>query len=65
MLEILEAMDKPVKTVYNEARESDVRHVILDNLKIRGIYKGRVLTFEEGLQKYCRYLESVTEGQSR
>lgn len=61
VLKILADMDKSVETVYNEPRSVDVRRVILDNARIRKVYRGDILRFEDGVQRYCRYLQGNKE----
>lgn len=42
--------------VYKDARSVDVPKIVLDNTKIRGICRIPLLTVEEGIREYMRYL---------
>lgn len=46
-----------LKVQYLEARDVDVPQNILDNNKIKKIYKGNLISLEEGMEKYYQYLE--------
>lgn len=54
-------MDRAVKVTYRQARSVDVRKVVLDNTKIKKLFPGDVLEFEEGVDKYLRYLEDLKD----
>jgi Nucleoside-diphosphate-sugar epimerases len=45
-----------LETMYKEARSVDVRQVVLDNSKIKTIYRKKILSFETGLRKYFDYV---------
>lgn len=45
-----------VELDYKPSRSVDVRTIVLDNKKIKGIYKDSVLDFKSGMEKYYAYL---------
>ena len=58
ILDILRGFGLKFDVVYKKARNVDVKKLILDNKRIRAIYPNRLVTFEEGLKRYCDYLKS-------
>jgi UDP-glucose 4-epimerase len=48
-----------LKTRYIEHRSVDVKEIILDNSRIKGIYHNSILNIEEGIKKYIEYLQGV------
>lgn len=55
---ILKNLNADMSVEYKAARSVDAKKIVLDNSKIRTIYDGEILSFEEGLKKYCDYLLS-------
>ena len=45
-----------VKVDYREQRSVDARKIVLDNSRALRVYKKNLLTFDEGIEKYYRYL---------
>ena len=60
VVDILKKIDGDFDVQYKPARSVDVRKIVLDNSKIRAIYKGKICSFEEGVNKYYNYLKNVT-----
>ena len=55
-VDILKKIDGEFDVVYKAARSVDVRKIVLDNSKIKQIYKGEIRTFETGVKEYYNYL---------
>lgn len=56
VVDILKKIDGEFDVVYKAARSVDVRKIVLDNSKIKQIYKGEIRTFETGVKEYYNYL---------
>ena len=56
VVDILKKIDGEFDVVYKAARSVDVRKIVLDNSKIKQIYKGEIRTFETGVREYYNYL---------
>lgn len=56
VVDILKKIDGEFDVVYKAARSVDVRKIVLDNSKIKQIYKGEIRTFETGVKEYYSYL---------
>lgn len=56
VVEVLHSLNGGLDVQYKAARSVDVRKIVLDNTKIRNIYRGGIRTFEEGLREYYQYL---------
>ena len=56
VVDILKRIDGDFDVQYKPARSVDVRKIVLDNSKIRSIYKGDICPFEEGVKKYYGFL---------
>lgn len=53
---ILKELDENMSVMYKDARSVDVKKIVLDNSKIKTIYKDTVVPFEEGLKRYYNFL---------
>ena len=56
VIDILKKIDGEFEVAYKPARSVDVRKIVLDNSKIKQIYKGEIRTFETGVKEYYSYL---------
>ena len=56
VVDILKKIDGEFEVTYKPARSVDVRKIVLDNSKIKQIYKGEIRTFETGVKEYYSYL---------
>ncbi len=56
IIDIVRSLGLEPEVEYKAGRSVDVRRIILDNHKIRTIYKGSITGLEEGILKYYRYL---------
>lgn len=56
VIEAIEKLGIKVKVNYKKQRSVDVREIILDNQKVLSVYKNKLLSFDEGIQKYYRHL---------
>ena len=56
VVDILKSIDGDFDVQYKPARSVDVRKIVLDNSKIRDIYKGEIRSFEEGVKEYYSFL---------
>ncbi|MDD3137458.1 MAG: NAD-dependent epimerase/dehydratase family protein [Lachnospiraceae bacterium] len=52
----LQELHPSAEVIYKSSRSVDVRTIILDNTKIKTIYKEDVLDFRSGMRKYYNYL---------
>lgn len=58
IVDILKGLDENMSVVYKDARSVDAKKIVLDNSKIKTIYKDTVVPFEEGLKRYYDFLMS-------
>lgn len=56
VVSIVEQMGFSPKVVYEPQRTVDVRKIILDNARIREIYKDAMVPLNQGIKIYCDYL---------
>ena len=56
VVDILKKIDGEFEVAYKPARSVDVRKIVLDNSKIKQIYKGEIRTLETGVKEYYSYL---------
>lgn len=56
ILNIVKDMGLELKVKYEDKRSVDVREIILDNSRIRTIYKKDIFTLREGFETYYKYL---------
>ena len=57
ILSLLKELGYEVNVSYKNARGVDVKRIILDNSKIRGIDPTPIIPFKEGIARYCDYLK--------
>lgn len=57
IVKILEAMDIKVNVTYKEKRSVDIKAVILDNSKMKTIYKNDIISISKGIEKYYAWLQ--------
>lgn len=57
ILKCLRELGFGIDVVYKKARNVDVKKIVLDNSKIKKVYKNKLVSFEEGLKEYCDYLK--------
>lgn len=57
VIEILKKMGLCPEVVYKEKRSVDVRRIILSNMRIQNLWKGRTIELEEGIKVYYLYLK--------
>lgn len=60
ILELLRGMGLPVQAVYKESRSVDASCIILNNTKICSIYKKKLISIDEGIEKYLDYLQKAS-----
>lgn len=61
-LQVLEEMKNlglQVNVVWKDARNTDLKKIILDNHKIREIYDQEIRSFSKGIRLYYEYLKSI------
>ena len=56
VIEIVENMGLKPQIVYLDKRSVDVRKIILDNSRIKDVWKKEFVTLREGMEKYYNYL---------
>lgn len=59
VIQQLEKLGISTNVIYKEKRSVDVKKIVLDNSKIKEIYKYDILSFEEGIEVYYNYLKNV------
>lgn len=59
ILEILKSLGYNIDVTYKSARPVDAKKIILSNEKIKTFYKDELIPFEEGIKKYCDYLNEI------
>lgn len=57
IISYIRSLGLDVQVEYKETRSVDVRRLILDNQKIRGVCGTRLTPFQEGLESYYQYLK--------
>ncbi len=57
ILEKIRNMGLHPDVIYYEGRSVDVKHIVLDNRKSMSLYKGSLMSLEEGLSAYYRFLK--------
>lgn len=56
ILEFVKSLELDFCVKYVEGRSVDAKKIILDNSKIRTVYREDMVTLEEGIKKYYQYL---------
>lgn len=56
IVDIVRGMGLKPQVIYKPQRTVDVRKIILDNSRIREIYKEEMMPLKQGIKKYCEYL---------
>ena len=57
ILDIIRRMGISIRVNYVESRSVDAKKIVLDNTRIKGIYKEKLVSLEEGIEKYYEYLK--------
>ncbi len=57
IMQIVSRIDTKVDCKYKEARSVDVPRIILDNSKMKELYKDDILNIDDGIAKYYRYIK--------
>ena len=57
IIEILKGILPEVKVIYKPGRSVDAKKIILDNTRIQTICKMKMVTINEGIQKYYEYIK--------
>lgn len=57
IIKIVERLNKNTHCIYKEGRSVDAKSIILDNSKIREIFKDEILGIEEGISNYYNFLK--------
>lgn len=57
ILDIIRRMGISIRVNYVESRSVDAKKTVLDNTRIKGIYKEKLVSLEEGIEKYYEYLK--------
>ncbi len=60
ILDIVKKISPDLQVKFVESRSVDAKKVVLDNSKIRQIYKDELVSIEEGIKKYIEYLKGIT-----
>ncbi len=60
ILRYLRELSIPLRVVYKEGRNVDLRKTVLDNSRIRTLYQAPLKPFREGLAEYYEYLKDQT-----
>lgn len=58
ILQVLKNIGLDFKVTYQNARNVDVKKIILDNTKIKAICDTPLTSIEDGIQQYCDYLKN-------
>ena len=59
IIEIVKKMGLNIDVEYVEARSVDAKRIVLDNSRIREVYKDSMISLEEGIKKYYQYLNNI------
>lgn len=62
ILEILAKMNCKIDVEYQNARSVDVRRIVLDNSRIQLLYKQPLVSLQEGIEKYYKFLLTQISG---
>ncbi len=60
ILSLLKEIGYDVNVTYKNARGVDVKRIVLDNSRIREVYTEPMVSFREGIARYCDYLKQYT-----